>query len=161
MRKKTGSPSKYKKQQFRHSVEVTSAAWYLKENPEVRLEDISLHVDESADAQEKSTVSKDVENQTNASDEHLNKTEDYYPPALAGLKKIWNFVKATCLDLLMKDSGSGSMNTTESFKSSPVRLRKERKFTRCLSTVEAKISKSRKERPKQRQPVGEPLVIGK
>ncbi|CAG7827587.1 unnamed protein product [Allacma fusca] len=158
LRKKPGSPGKGKQHKpQRHSVEVTSAAWFLKDNPQLKIEDFYLQI---GDLEKRKEIIPDTNTDRDGSQkENIAieiSCEEELPPAMAGLEKIWNFVKQTCSECVFRDFVS--IGPLDAVKSTPVKMRKERKSCRA-GNADSKC-KSKKERPKQLHSIGRSFLLG-
>lgn len=167
MRKKSDSPAKGKHQ--RHSVEVTSAAWYLKGNPDLQLEPLGLkldddrndgnveHVETSGNSLSTvlSTPKKKIDTEFPISDE-----ASAIPPAVTLLEKIWAFVKRSCVDSLTTEDVTltGNLDLRSS-----VKLRRDnRRYGKNHSGGgSGEHRKSRKEQPRHLHTMGRSFLLGK
>ena len=166
MRKKTKSPAKTSQQKHqRHSVEVTCAARYLKENPEMQIDCFEI----------KSVIRKELE--TTETEDHATgnaanreeattetEPEDQLPAAMMALEIVWNYVKTSCDEALFRDainpSGGGAAPTAvDPAKSTPVKMRKERRNPRTTA-MDVSTKSNKKERPRQVYTIGRSFLLG-
>ncbi|ODN02467.1 E3 ubiquitin-protein ligase MYCBP2 [Orchesella cincta] len=163
MRKKSDSPAKGKHQ--RHSVEVTSAAWYLKGNPDLRLEPLglkhdSLHGDlggEQLDStgSSMSTVLSTPKKKLEIDSPNATETSEI-PPAVTVLEKIWAHVKRSCIDSIISDeaANAGSLE----FRNS-VKLRRDLRRYGKSQTSNAEHRKSRRDQPRHLHTMGRSFLL--
>lgn len=162
MRKKSDSPAKGKHQ--RHSVEVTSAAWYLKGNPDLRLEPFGLKLEsEDVNPEQDEAMGSSLSTILSTPKKKLETELDLpqesdIPPAVTILEKIWAYVKRSCVDSLNSDDAANS--ATLEFRSS-VKLRRDiRRYGKSQSsTSAAEHRKPRKDQPRHLHTMGRSFLL--
>lgn len=165
MRKKSDSPAKGKHQ--RHSVEVTSAAWYLKGNPDLRLEPLGLKLDDEhndINVEQTDSIGSTLSTILSTPKKKLNvecpvSSESDIPPAVTLLEKIWAFVKRSCVDSLNSDEGVNAVNLE---LRSSVKLRRDNRRYGKSSSNSGNLEhrKSRKEQPRHLHTMGRSFLLG-
>lgn len=133
----------------RHSVEITSAARFLKENPEYNMQPLDLQMSNDVQSQDQPTAS---------SEKRKNSTEIDYEefPTVIALQKIWTYVKKNCSDFAMRNIADGSLDLFS--KSKNPKFKKDRKISRGVA-AEQKL-KTKKDKPKELQTVGRSFLLG-
>lgn len=145
-----------RRKQDRHSVEVTSAAWYVRGNPGVSLEPLKLPQG-FEDEWYRIESNEDKDEECKGEDGNKN------PPAMVALEKIWGYMRGQCGEALVKVTPPPPMGVTGTammdLKNMPVRMRKEIKKV-TTGHKEQKSGRNRKEKPRHLHALGRSFLLG-